>query len=77
MSKITIPTEDWVELCSDLAEWYVEESALLDSPWQEDDEGNLSYTDDAQDRFNAASSAIEEILESFFVKGSWGEREDI
>ena len=70
MSKITIPTEDWVELSSDLAEWYVEESSL-DNPWQEDDEGNLSYTDDAQDRFNDAFGRVQEILSFHF------EREEI
>ena len=62
MSKIMIPTEIWVELYSELASWHVENS--IDDP-------------EAQDQFNAASSDIEEILESFFVKGSWSERENI
>ena len=76
MSKITISTEVWVELCSVLAEWHVEESAI-DNLWQKDNEGNLSYSDEAQNKFNSASDSIEEILESFFEKGSWSEREEI
>ena len=76
MSKITIPTEHWVEMRSVLAEWHVEESAI-DNLWEKDNEGNLSYSDEAQNKFNSASDAVEEILESFFVKGSWSEREEI
>ena len=67
MSKITIPGEVWVELYLDLAEWFVEDSAL-DNPLQEDDEGNLSYTEEAQNKFNAASDSVEEILGNFFVR---------
>jgi len=69
MSKITIPTEVWVELYSELAAWHVEESAL-DHPTSVDENGNESYTEDAQNRFDDASDYIEEILESFFEKGS-------
>ena len=76
MSKITIPTEHWVAMRSVLAEWHVEES-VIDNLWEKDNEGNLSYSDEAQNKFNSASDAVEEILESFFVKGSWSEREEI
>ena len=79
MSRITIPTEVWVELYSELASWHVENS--IDNPWaafeKEGDEAVFTYNEEAQDKFNAASSVIEEILENFFVKGSWSEREDI
>ena len=76
MSKITIPTEVWVAMRSALAEWHVEEAAI-DNLWEKDNEGNLSYSDEAQDKFNSASDSVEENLESFFVKGSWSEREEI
>lgn len=67
MSKITIQPEVWVELYSELANWYVEESAI-DSPWKEDENGDQYYTAEAQDKFCHAAACIEEILESFFKK---------
>jgi hypothetical protein len=67
MSKITIPTHVWVQLYAELANWHVEESAL-DNPWQEDENGDESYTKEAQDKFNDASDAVEEILGRFFEK---------
>ena len=67
MSKITIPTHTWIQLYAELANWHVEESAI-DNPCQEDEHGNLSYTEEAQDKFNHASGCVEEILESFFEK---------
>tara|TARA_B100000530_G_C15868333_1_gene452301 strand:- start:271 stop:501 length:231 start_codon:yes stop_codon:yes gene_type:complete len=76
MSKITIPTQTWIQLYADLANWHVEESAI-DSPWREDEDGNESYTEEAQDKFNHASGCVEEILERFFEKGAWSEREEI
>tara|TARA_R110000796_G_scaffold105008_1_gene214998 strand:- start:337 stop:546 length:210 start_codon:yes stop_codon:yes gene_type:complete len=69
MSKITIPTEVWIELYSELAEWHVEKSAH-EHPWEEDGEGNKSYTEDAQDQFDYTSDCIEKILENFFQRGS-------
>ena len=67
MSKITIPTEVWVAMRSMLAERHVEES-VIDNLWEKDDDGNLSYTDEAQDKFNSASDSVEEILGNFFVR---------
>ena len=67
MSKITIPTEVWIQLYAELANWHVEESAL-DNPYQEDEHGNESYTEEAQDKFNHASGCVEEILGRFFEK---------
>jgi len=67
MSKITVPTITWIELYARLAAWHVEETAL-DYPWKVDDEGNLSYTDDAQDKFNDASDRIQEILSIHFKR---------
>ena len=66
--KITIPAEQWVGLYAELAGWYVEESAL-DNPWQEDENGDQSYTEEAQMKFEDAAGAIEEILSDFFEKG--------
>ena len=76
MSKISIPPEIWVELYVELAAWHVEESAI-DNPRQEDEDGNESYTEEGQDKFNHASGCVEEILGRFFEKGSWSEREEI
>ena len=67
MSKISIPTEIWVELYVELTAWHVEESAI-DNPRQEDEDGNESYTEEAQDKFNHASGCVEKILGRFFEK---------
>ncbi len=66
--KIVIPAEKWVELYSQLAGWYVEESAL-DNPIQIDEFGNESYTEEAQAKFEDAVGEVESLLESFFEKG--------
>ena len=67
MSKIAIQPEVWVELYSELAGWHVEESAI-DNPRQEDEDGNESYTEEAQDKFCDAADCVEEILGRFFEK---------
>ena len=76
MSKITIPTEVWVELYAELAGWHVEDyfSGIYEGrakPFylrKEDEHGNESYTEEAQDKFNHASGCVEEILGRFFEK---------
>jgi len=68
MSKQIIDTPKWVELTSDIAEWYTEKS-FHTNPWVEDENGNLSYNEAAQDNFNSAYDDVEEILSFHFIKG--------
>lgn len=65
--KIVIPSEQWVELYSEIAGWHVQESAL-GKHFETDEFGNESYTEEAQMKFEDATESIEEILEQFFEK---------
>ena len=76
MSKITIPTEVWVELYAELAGWHVEDyfSGIYEGrakPFylrKEDEHGNESYTEEAQEKFNDAVDDVEKIMSNFFIK---------
>ena len=78
MSKITIPTEVWVKLYAELAGWHVEKHYEHNDdhdsdgnyivPWTKDENGDESYTEEAQDKFNDASGSVEEILGRFFER---------
>ena len=70
MSKITIPTEVWVELYAKLANWHVEDY-FFGTPihvWKKDKNGDESYTKEAQDKFNESSGVFEEIMRDFLIK---------
>ena len=56
-----ITKQEYIELQSDLAELHVE--GTVSHPWGiEDPDGVYTYTDEAQEVFNAASDAIDFIL---------------
>ena len=68
-----ITKQEYIELQSDLAELHVEET--VSDPWGEglilfgDPEGVYTYTDEAQEVFNAASDAIDFILSQYLEVG--------
>tara|TARA_B100000686_G_scaffold39441_1_gene40841 strand:+ start:627 stop:866 length:240 start_codon:yes stop_codon:yes gene_type:complete len=77
-NKITIPTEVWFDLEHKLALWHVEKT--MRNPWvktiiEGEEEEVLSPAAESQVGF--VSAALHEILEEFFEKGSWSEREEI
>jgi hypothetical protein len=65
--KIIIDKPTRMELTSDIASWYVERS-FNTSPWIEDEKGNLSYNDEAQEYFNSAYDEVEELLSIYFIE---------
>ena len=71
MSKITIPTEVWVELYAEFANWHVEESAkfvVCGIVWTKNENGDEVYTEEAQEKFNDAVDDVEKIMSHFFIK---------
>ena len=68
-----ISKQEYIELQSALADWYVEETVI--DPWGEglilfgDPEGVYTYTDEAQEVFNAAVDAIDFILSQYLEVG--------
>ena len=68
MSKQIIDTPTWMELTSDMAAWYTEKSFPY-YLWVGDENGNLSYNEEAQAIFNDTYDEVEEILSLHFIKG--------
>jgi len=66
-NKTPITTSDFIELACSIAS-YVLEDTYLDYPYEENDSGDLVYTDDAQDRFNEHYDVIEGLLSEFIEK---------
>ena len=68
--KIVIDVPTFIELNAAIADWYVEQNFdfLLAPPWVKDEDGNESYTEEAQDMFNSTYGEIEEILSKLFIK---------
>ena len=68
-----ISKQEYIELQSALADWYVEETVI--DPWGEGlilfgaPEGVYTYTDEAQEVFNAAVDAIDFILSQYLDTG--------
>ena len=56
-----ITNEQFLELSADIAGAWLED-AYLDNVWQEEDNGDVRYTDDAQDRFNDILDTVQGIL---------------
>ena len=54
-------TENFLELCSDIAGAWLND-AYLDDIWEEKENGDEVYTEDAQDRFNGILDLVEQIL---------------
>ena len=59
---------EFVELSANLAA-YILEQTYLDNPYMEQENGDMSYTEEAQDVFNDHYGNIQEILGAFFDVG--------
>ena len=59
-----ITNEQFLELSADIAGAWLED-AYLDDIWQEDDNGDERYTDDAQDRFNDILDTVQDMLNDY------------
>ena len=66
--KIKIPSEIWVKLYSEIADAMVH-SRSCNRIWVQDENGNLKYTDEAQEKFNKCAEIAEGMLEDCFIKG--------
>jgi hypothetical protein len=64
--KIVISTPAWLELEAELAALIVD--ATVDAPWQQNEYGDESYTEEGQDSFIAAVDQVDGILNRFFEK---------
>ena len=56
-------TDCFLKLCSDIAGAWLND-AYLDEIWEEKENGDEVYTEDAQDRFNDILDIVEHILEN-------------
>tara|TARA_R110002167_G_scaffold106688_1_gene273424 strand:+ start:264 stop:461 length:198 start_codon:yes stop_codon:yes gene_type:complete len=59
-----ITNEQFLELSADIAGAWLED-AYLDDIWQEEDNGDMRYTDDAQDRFNDILDTVQDMLNNY------------
>ena len=59
-----ITNEQFLELSADIAGAWLED-AYLDNIWQEEDNGDMRYTDDAQDRFNDILDTVQDMLNDY------------
>lgn len=64
--KIVISTPAWLELEAELTALIVD--ATVDAPWQQNEHGDESYTEEGQDSFIAAVDQVDGILNRFFEK---------
>ena len=56
-----LTNEQFLNLSADIAGAWLED-AYLDNVWQEEDNGDMRYTDDAQDRFNDILDTVQDML---------------
>tara|TARA_R110002153_G_scaffold253808_1_gene412058 strand:- start:721 stop:918 length:198 start_codon:yes stop_codon:yes gene_type:complete len=59
-----ITNEQFLELSADIAGAWLED-AYLDDVWLEEDNGDMRYTDDAQDRFNDILDTVQDMLNGY------------
>ena len=64
-----ITKQEYIELQSDLAELHVEDRFRSGSAYDRHPDGVYTYTDEAQEVFNAASDAIDFILSQYLEIG--------
>ena len=62
--NMQITNEQFLELSADIAGAWLED-AYLDDIWQEEDNGDMRYTDDAQDRFNDILDTVQDMLNDY------------
>ena len=59
-----LTNEQFLELSADIAGAWLED-AYLDNVWQEEDNGDMRYTNDAQDRFIDILDTVQGILNEY------------
>ena len=62
--NMQITNEQFLELSADIAGAWLED-AYLDDVWQEEDNGDMHYTNDAQDRFNDILDTVQDMLNNY------------
>ena len=62
--NMQITNEQFLELSADIAGAWLED-AYLDDVWLEEDNGDMRYTDDAQDRFNDILDTVQDMLNGY------------
>ena len=62
--NMQITNEQFLELSADIAGAWLED-AYLDDVWQEEDNGDMHYTNDAQDRFNDILDTVQDMLNGY------------
>ena len=62
--NMQITNEQFLELSADIAGAWLED-AYLDDVWLEEDNGDMRYTDDAQDRFNDILDTVQDMLNDY------------
>jgi len=68
MSKVTIPSEDWVAMYVEISD-YILEYASLDPIYMEAENGDEVFTPEKQNQFNDITDAIENIMSAYLTKG--------
>ena len=68
MSKVTIPSEDWVAMYVEISD-YILEYASLDPIYMEAENGDVVLTPEKQNQFNDITDAIENIMSAYLTKG--------
>jgi len=63
-NTMQITNEQFLEISADIAGAWLED-AYLDNVWQEEDNGDMRYTDDAQDRFNDILDTVQDMLNDY------------
>tara|TARA_R110000796_G_scaffold87785_1_gene189196 strand:+ start:838 stop:1065 length:228 start_codon:yes stop_codon:yes gene_type:complete len=63
-NTMQITNEQFLELSADIAGAWLED-AYLDNIWQEEDNGDMHYTNDAQDRFNDILDTVQDMLNDY------------
>ena len=63
-NTMQITNEQFLELSADIAGAWLED-AYLDDVWQEEDNGDMHYTNDAQDRFNDILDTVRDMLNDY------------
>ena len=72
--KPTISQEAFVELYSTIGEAWLED-AYLDQLWDESDPENITYTEEAQDRFNEITDKLDGFFRQFLKVEGDGDNE--
>ena len=70
LNKTTIPTETWVGLYSELADYILEYSSL-DPIWTTDSNGDEIRTEEKQDEFMDIADTVEAIMRKVLTKGEY------